>query len=394
MHSVAWGTRIFFLAILALLTLASAAEAAPRLDVRAAQAAPEGGQATFEVTLRPKAGRKPVTVNYKTLPGTAGAADFSPKDGTLKFKRGDRRKKVQVVLTDDALDENAETFSLKLSNARRARLGERSALGTITDDDPLPALAVNDPAAAAEGDGSFTGVTFAVTLSAPSGREVRVDFDTQNGTAVAPGDYVAQAGGSLTFSPGNVSKNVFVAVNPDRLDEADETFSLNLSNPQHATITGGTGTATIIDDDAATLNETGVAAEADFCNIQTPATMTAAALDTLDPIYGRLFEAGVTEAAGPGTGVLVHFGIGPEDTDPRTALGWRFHGGSYNVQVGETDEYQAVGQAPITPGTYSYVFRFSVDNGVGFTYCDLNGAGSNDGFDFDDQQLGTLTVTP
>ncbi len=43
---------------------------------------------------------------------------------------------------------------------------------------------------------------------------------------------------------------------------------------------------------------------------------------------------------------------------------------------------------------YSYTFRFSQDNGLKWTYCDVNGAGSNTGLTFERAQLGVMTVTP
>src|SRR5438552_11185341 len=42
---------------------------------------------------------------------------------------------------------------------------------------------------------------------------------------------------------------ITVVVNGDNIDEIDETFTVNLSNPVHATIASGTGTGTIIDND-------------------------------------------------------------------------------------------------------------------------------------------------
>ena len=70
-----------------------------------------------------------------------------------------------------------------------------------------------------------------------------------NGTATAPGDYTG-TGGTLIFAAGETTKTFTVLVNGDTLDEANETFFVNLSNPSNATITDGQGLGTIIDDDA------------------------------------------------------------------------------------------------------------------------------------------------
>ncbi len=93
-------------------------------------------------------------------------------------------------------------------------------------------------------------------------------------------------------------------------------------------------------------------------------------------------------------GVVAEVGYGPAGADPTATNTWRFFQAAYNTQVGNDDEYQASFVAPAA-GTYSYVFRFSFDNGVRWTYCDVNGAGSNPGFDFEPaSQLGPMTVTP
>ena len=75
-----------------------------------------------------------------------------------------------------------------------------------------------------------------------------VAYATANVTATAGADYVA-ASGTLTFLPGETSKTVTVPIVPDTVDEADETFRLNLSAPVNATVSVGQSVATIDDDD-------------------------------------------------------------------------------------------------------------------------------------------------
>src|SRR5205823_13824160 len=68
-------------------------------------------------------------------------------------------------------------------------------------------------------------------------------------TAGAPSDYTASSG-TLTFTPGQTSKAVNVAVKGDLLNEVNETFWVNLSGATNASIADGQGTGTITDDDA------------------------------------------------------------------------------------------------------------------------------------------------
>src|SRR4029077_1012456 len=99
-----------------------------------------------------------------------------------------------------------------------------------------------------EGNTGVTSATFTVTLSAAYDVPVTVNYSTANGTATAGSDYQA-ASGTLTFTPGEISKTVTVQVIGDRLAEANETFGVNLSAPTNATIADGTGAGTIMDDE-------------------------------------------------------------------------------------------------------------------------------------------------
>lgn len=142
------------------------------------------------------------------------------------------------------------------------------------------------------------------------------------------------------------------------------------------------------------LNETGTSAEADYCNLQFPATLNATTGQPTSMIFGRLFEAGVTEAAGAPAGVLAQVGYGPASSDPTISTAWRWVTASFTMQVGNDDEFATSVVAPSVPGSFAYTFRFSFDGGQQFTYCDLDGAGSNAGLTFSSAQLGTMTVTP
>jgi len=89
-----------------------------------------------------------------------------------------------------------------------------------------------------------------VTLSAPSANTVTVDYTTVDGSATAGSDYTAQ-NGTLTYAPGQTNQPIVVVVKGDNLNEINETFTVNLSNPTNATIAGsGIGTETINNDDA------------------------------------------------------------------------------------------------------------------------------------------------
>src|ERR1041384_2405645 len=115
-----------------------------------------------------------------------------------------------------------------------------------------PSITVHD-VVVVEGNSGTTQATFSVTLSAASSQTVSCSFATANGTATAGSDYVATSG-TLTFAPGEVEKQVVVLVNGDTVDEAQETFFLDISNVQNATVSTGRGTGFIIDDDGPTIS--------------------------------------------------------------------------------------------------------------------------------------------
>ena len=66
--------------------------------------------------------------------------DYWPlRDRRLVFRAGETEKPVQVLVFDDSHDEEAETFEVVLSDAKGAVIGDGVAVGTIVNDDPMPA---------------------------------------------------------------------------------------------------------------------------------------------------------------------------------------------------------------------------------------------------------------
>ncbi|HBB33561.1 MAG TPA: hypothetical protein DC064_17615 [Cyanobacteria bacterium UBA9273] len=111
----------------------------------------------------------------------------------------------------------------------------------------LPAFSIADTTVI-EGDAGTTFATTEVRLSQASKEAVTVQYNTANGTATAGSDYTATSG-TLTFNPGQTSQTITIPVNSDLLDEPNETFTVNLSNPTKATIADAQGVVTITDND-------------------------------------------------------------------------------------------------------------------------------------------------
>jgi chitinase len=108
--------------------------------------------------------------------------------------------------------------------------------------------------------GSTAYATFEVKLSAAAATAVTVDYHTASGTASAA-DFAA-ATGTVTFAAGETTKIIRIAILGDTVDEANEAFSIILSNPVQATIADGKGVGTIIDDDPTAAAAAALGAEA------------------------------------------------------------------------------------------------------------------------------------
>ncbi|QYL17129.1 cellulase family glycosylhydrolase [Mycolicibacterium pallens] len=113
-----------------------------------------------------------------------------------------------------------------------------------------PSISIADTTVA-EGNSGTSNATFTVTLSKSATTPVTVTYATANGTATAGADFTGSTG-TLTFNPGVTSQTVTVKVIGDTAVEPTETFTVALSNPTGATISRGTATGTITNDDVAT----------------------------------------------------------------------------------------------------------------------------------------------
>lgn len=112
---------------------------------------------------------------------------------------------------------------------------------------PQPAISISD-ASVTEGNSGTTSATFNVTLSSTSSQNVSVSYATSSFTAVAGSDFFTTSG-TLTFTPGQISKPVTVQVIGDTVVEANELFFVGLTNPVNATLSDANGVGTILNDD-------------------------------------------------------------------------------------------------------------------------------------------------
>ncbi|MBE9088610.1 DUF4114 domain-containing protein [Microcystis aeruginosa LEGE 11464] len=111
----------------------------------------------------------------------------------------------------------------------------------------LPSLSIENTTVT-EGNAGTQSANFTVRLSAPTNTTVTAQFTTKDGTAQAGTDYESSTE-ILTFAPGEVEKNITVAVKGDTISEPTETFTVNLTGVTNAILIQGEGIGTILDND-------------------------------------------------------------------------------------------------------------------------------------------------
>lgn len=99
-------------------------------------------------------------------------------------------------------------------------------------------------------DEGSVAATVTVNLSATSTETVNVTVFTQQGTANRRVDYYGLSR-TLSFAPGETSKNVSVVLVDDDVEEPSESFIVRIAEAENANIVDDRATITIMDDDGA-----------------------------------------------------------------------------------------------------------------------------------------------
>ena len=218
-----------------------------------------GGNATLTIELKPvSSALTTVTYTASTEIGDTATAnvDYTAVSAQASIPAGSTSTTVNIPITNDALNENPENFSVTLTNPQGtdavlgdAILGIDVAWVTIVDDDPLPVVSINPATDSIDEDGG--SVSLAIDLAPVSGRDVMVNYGTADVTATGGADYVSM-NGTATISEGSTTATMTVDVEvlDDSIVEPDETLQVILSGPVYATIslTNDSSTITIVDD--------------------------------------------------------------------------------------------------------------------------------------------------
>ena len=94
---------------------------------------------------------------------------------------------------------------------------------------------------------------------------------------------------------------------------------------------------TVVNTAQVTINITSLL---DWANLQFPASETYSCNGGQIAIYGQVYEPGITDGPGQGSGITVEYGYSTSNSDPSTWTDW--YTATYNTDVGNNDEYNGV----------------------------------------------------
>ncbi len=191
----------------------------------------------------------PVSVDL-LLGGTAtSGVDYIAPASPLVIPAGSTATTVTIEITDDLLDEAAETASITFGSPVNVSIGGiASHLLTILDDDNEPFAGFSSATLQITEDAGPASITFELTQS--TALPVTVHF-TLSGSAVATDDFTAPTS-PVVIPAGSTQVVITIPIVADLLDELNETVVLTIGTVENAiagpvTVT----TLTITDDDDA-----------------------------------------------------------------------------------------------------------------------------------------------
>jgi hypothetical protein len=227
---------------------------APRLTIDNATVA-EGDQGSTRVGLKvhlAPAVTYPVELNYRTVDHTASAAgmDYTAVSSSLTFAPGETLKSIAVDVIGDQLWEADETLAVELVSARRAVIGSKEGIITITNDDAPVSVTIDD-LKAPEGNGGNMLVEVSAHLSRPAPPLMKVFVNFVGGSARLGEDFSAK-GQTLYPLPGATEIPFAFEILSDTIPECDEGFTIEYSAAYSGDDTKKTARVLIENDDGPT----------------------------------------------------------------------------------------------------------------------------------------------
>ena len=213
-------------------------------DATVVAAAPGTYFAQFTVSIS-AASAMAVTLSYQTQDNTAFAGlDYASEGTILTFNPGGALSQIITVpVFGTSIPTPDVNFFVNLSAPSNGVIGDGVGVGTIV----RQGISVLDASSPEGNPPDMNHIVFTVSLSLPLDHAVTVAYATADGTATSS-DYTATSG-TLTFAAGVTSQTISVAITADTIQEPNETFTLNLSNPVGDSLINDHAVGTILNDD-------------------------------------------------------------------------------------------------------------------------------------------------
>lgn len=205
------------------------------------------------------------SVAFNSLNGSADGSDYSINTSSpLTFTGAPGEiQNIAVTIRGDQIPEGNQNFTVTLGAVTSAAPGLSTSITTgasatvAIQDDDTATLTITAPTIT-ESNADQT-VNFTVSLDKPIPGGFTVAFTASNGTADA-NDYLVTTASPLTFTGGpGETKQIAVTIRGDAVVEGNETLTITLgevtavSVPAAGIATGASATATLLNDDTATL---------------------------------------------------------------------------------------------------------------------------------------------
>ncbi len=171
------------------------------------------------------------------------STDLILPEGGNSIWNGDGNYHIGMIVDGD----NAVIESSESNNSSTANLKDYDRVAISYTTISLPTISIAD-SSISEGNSGTTNAVFTLQLSHSSSQTIQLNYNTSNISAIAGDDYTAVSN-SVSFTPGQTVAIITVPIYGDTIVEGDETFSVNLSNAQNATITDAQAIGTIENND-------------------------------------------------------------------------------------------------------------------------------------------------
>ena len=192
-----------------------------------------------------------VTIAYHTVNFNAVApTDYVAKSGVVKIAAGAVQSVIAVTVKGQAGASVDKAFVVVLDSVTGGSgvvLGRANGTGLILDANAKAdaTISVGDTTVVESKSKNVTA-HFTLNLAHAQSTPVTIQYLTINGTAAAPGDFVAKSA-TLTFTAGVVQKDITITILGDINPAPGEVFTVTLLNPSSGlTVFRATGTGTVL----------------------------------------------------------------------------------------------------------------------------------------------------